>query len=57
MSDSQEALYLKDTDEIINILNTSLEGLSDEEAENRLRKYGKNELREKKKTPKIVLFL
>ena len=57
MTESIDKLYTKQTDDVFNIFKTSLEGLSDEEAERRLVIYGKNELREKKKRSKLILFL
>ncbi|TXT58078.1 MAG: Calcium-transporting ATPase [Promethearchaeota archaeon] len=57
MIDSSEKIYLKSIDDVFNLFNTSLEGISEEEAEKRLEKYGKNEIKETKKKSKIVLFL
>ncbi len=49
--------YKKNTQEVIKLLNSSLDGLSKEEAEERLKKYGHNELKEKEKSSVIKLFL
>lgn len=49
--------YKKDVDEIFQELNTSKDGLSEEEAQNRLRKDGLNKLVEKKKQSLFVKFL
>ncbi len=45
--------YTKKIEDILNELNTSLEGITFEEATNRLEKYGYNELNQKK--PKTIL--
>ena len=49
--------YLKDSEEILKSLNTTVDGLSSDEAAKREEKYGKNKLKEAKKTPLIVRFL
>ena len=49
--------YKKDIDEIFQELNTSKQGLNEEEAKNRLRKYGLNKLVEKKKQSLFIKFL
>lgn len=49
--------YKKNTQEVIKLLNSSLDGLSKEEAGERLNKYGYNELKEKEKSSVIKLFL
>ncbi len=49
--------YKKTVKETLEELDTSEEGLSKEKAEERLDKYGKNELRGKAQTPKLLLFL
>ncbi|WP_296647579.1 cation-translocating P-type ATPase [Romboutsia sp. 13368] len=49
--------YKKNTQEVMKLLNSSLEGLSKEEAQERLEKYGYNELKEKEKSSVIKLFL
>jgi Ca2+-transporting ATPase len=45
------------SEEVISKLGSARSGLSDEEARNRLRQYGPNELKEKGKTPAVVVFL
>ena len=49
--------YRKKINEIIENLNTSLSGLSSENAQLRLREHGPNELKETKKRPLIFMFL
>jgi|Deesub1362B_J571_1020462.scaffolds.fasta_scaffold00125_36 Ca2+-transporting ATPase len=49
--------YQKDITKVFKELDTSLEGLSKEEAERRLRKFGPNELVEKKKKSPLIMFL
>ena len=49
--------YSKTTDEVLAELNTSGQGLTGEEAELRLAKYGENRLHEKKKKTRINPFL
>jgi len=49
--------YDEAADAVLKTLNTSETGLSSEEAENRLQKYGKNELKEEEKTSLVKLFL
>ncbi|MBR3593135.1 MAG: cation-translocating P-type ATPase [Clostridia bacterium] len=49
--------YRKSISETLNDLGTREEGLSSAEAKRNLEKYGKNELREKKKAGPIVTFL
>ncbi|PIU23066.1 MAG: hypothetical protein COT13_05015 [Chloroflexi bacterium CG08_land_8_20_14_0_20_45_12] len=44
-------------EEALESLDSTRSGLSDEEARKRLRRYGFNELKEKAKTPGIVIFL
>ena len=44
-------------DAVLKTLDTSETGLSSGEAENRLEKYGKNELKEEEKTSAVKLFL
>ena len=48
--------YKKNIDEIIQKYNTTLEGLSNQEAKRRLDLYGKNELIKKKKKSKLKIF-
>ncbi|MGB9915166.1 MAG: magnesium-translocating P-type ATPase [Candidatus Bathyarchaeales archaeon] len=54
---STEELLILPNDELFTRLNTSLVGLSSEEAEKRLRIYGYNELAKKKKRATIIDFL
>jgi len=49
--------YDEAADAVLKALNTPETGLSSGEAENRLEKYGKNELKEEEKTSIITLFL
>ncbi len=49
--------YDEAADAVLKTLNTSETGLSSGEAENRLEKYGKNELKEEEKTSLVKLFL
>ncbi|MBD3253819.1 MAG: calcium-translocating P-type ATPase, SERCA-type [Candidatus Lokiarchaeota archaeon] len=49
--------YSKPIEEVLSTLDSSLEGLTQEEAELRLEKYGRNELKAKKKKSKLALFL
>ena len=49
--------YLKESSEVLEALQTRENGLSGKEAQERLEKYGKNKLKEGKKTPLIVRFL
>ena len=49
--------YLKESSEVLEALQTLENGLSGKEAQERLEKYGKNKLKEGKKTPLIVRFL
>lgn len=49
--------YVHDTDTVLEKLNSERDGLSPEEAENRLEKYGLNKLPEGKKKSAIVRFL
>ncbi|MBQ4509454.1 MAG: calcium-translocating P-type ATPase, PMCA-type [Clostridia bacterium] len=49
--------YLKSTEEVLNEQNTSLTGLSEAEAKDRLEKNGKNKLAEGKKESLLVRFL
>ncbi len=49
--------YTLSAEKVMNGLNTSLSGLSDEEAKLRLGQHGMNELREAKKISPIVIFL
>ena len=49
--------YMKEYLQVLNENNTSIEGLTINEAENRLRKNGYNELKEGEKIPLIKMFL
>ncbi|WP_164690103.1 cation-translocating P-type ATPase [Paraclostridium sordellii] len=49
--------YKKSIDETLNHLNTSLDGLTSDQAKDLLEKHGYNELKEKAKTPTWKLFL
>lgn len=49
-------MYQKSTDEALQELKSSPQGLSSQEAERRLAEHGKNKLAEGKKTPPIVRF-
>ena len=50
-------MYQQTIQTLIQHLNTTPSGLTSEEAEIRLNKYGLNELLEKKKTPVWLLFV
>ena len=49
--------HRKDTNEAIEALNSSIQGISSEEAQKRLAEYGPNELKEKKKKTLFMMFL
>jgi Ca2+-transporting ATPase len=49
--------HKKTTDEIIEVMNSSVSGLSSDEAQKRLAEYGPNELKEKKKKTPFMMFL
>lgn len=49
--------HQKTVEDVIEELNTSLKGVSSEEAEKRLLEYGPNELKEKKKKTPFMMFL
>lgn len=49
--------YNKKVEELYRELNTSINGLSEEEAKSRLEKYGENKLTERKKKSRIIIFL
>jgi Ca2+-transporting ATPase len=49
--------YSKSSEEVIKILETSRKGLTSKQAESRLEKYGKNELKKLKKLNAIKIFL
>ena len=49
--------HAKTEEEVLRILDTSVRGLSDEEARRRLEKYGPNELKETRKVTALSIFL
>jgi len=49
--------YLKDVSEVLESVDTTANGLSSEEAERRIAKYGKNKLKEAKKDSLFVRFM
>lgn len=49
--------YNKKVEEIYKELNTSINGLTEEEASKRLEKYGENKLAERKKKSNFIIFL
>lgn len=49
--------YTKAIEELYKELNSSIKGLSEEEANIRLQKYGENKLAERKKKSNIIIFL
>ena len=49
--------HQKTVEDVIEELNTSLKGISSEEAQKRLLEYGPNELKEKKKKTPLMMFL
>jgi len=55
--EGEKKYYQMSVKEALKDLDTSPEGLSREKAEERLKKYGKNELTGKVQTPKLLLFL
>ena len=52
-----DAFYMQSMREVFHILNTTREGLSKEEAEKRILKYGRNQLTSLVSTPKWLKFL
>ena len=52
-----ESYYHKSVEQTFKELNTSKEGLSEQEAKERLSKYGENKLKEAKKKSMFVRFL
>ena len=52
-----EKYYSKDTNTILKELNSSTSGLSSSEAEERLKKYGKNQLNDGEKISTLAVFL
>lgn len=57
MSNSNETLYLEPVENVFKKLDTTSDGLTEEEAKKRLDLYGKNELTEKKRKSKVIIFL
>lgn len=53
----EKAWYSLETEEVLKGLNTSLEGLSEEEVRARLKKFGFNELAKKKRVTPFKIFL
>ena len=53
----EKNFYQKTVEESFDTLETSKKGLSEEEAQERLEKYGENKLVKLKKTPEIIKFL
>ncbi|MEW6001856.1 MAG: cation-translocating P-type ATPase [Nitrospirota bacterium] len=49
--------YKKEVEDVLTILKTGREGLSSEEVERRLKEYGPNELKERKKKTPLMMFL
>jgi len=54
---SQINWHAMETDEVMRALNVTYQGLSIQEVEERLKKYGYNELKEKKRTTALQMFL
>jgi len=57
MNDETLNPYRRDVDDVLSVLGSGREGLSDEEAERRLAHYGPNRLEEKKKHSLFWMFL
>ncbi len=53
----REEFYMMNVDDSIKVLESSVNGLSDEAVEKRLLEYGKNELKEKESVPTWKIFL
>lgn len=53
----EKDFYNKTVDELYKEFSTDINGLSEEEANNRLLKYGENKLKEQKKKSNLALFL
>ncbi|MEK7864994.1 MAG: cation-transporting P-type ATPase, partial [Nitrospirota bacterium] len=49
--------HQKKANEIIEVMNSSVSGLSSDEAQKRLAEYGPNELKEKEKRTLFMMFL
>ena len=54
---SDVSWHTKSGEEVLSELDTPLGGLTSQEAENRLEKYGENKLREPDKVPAFIRFL
>ena len=54
---NMEKEYLKSSEEILKELNTSTQGLTDQQAEQRLAQYGENRLQEGRKTTMLERFV
>ncbi|MBW2992250.1 calcium-translocating P-type ATPase, SERCA-type [Candidatus Woesearchaeota archaeon] len=52
-----ESYHSKSPEDVLRLLNTTKKGLSDTEIENRLIKYGKNEIKHEEKINPVKLFL
>ncbi|GAJ24562.1 unnamed protein product, partial [marine sediment metagenome] len=52
-----ENYYALSINEVLKQLNTSKEGLSQKEVEERLKKYGYNELKKEKKLTPFIIFI
>ena len=50
-------MYNKSLKEVLETFDTTVDGISQEEAERRLNNYGENKLPEGKKTPLFIKFL
>lgn len=55
--EKKKCIYNETVDELYERLDTSIEGLSVEEAEKRLKMYGENKLQESKKKSNLLIFL
>jgi len=49
--------HARDIEEVFRALNTTIKGLSNEEAKRRLEEYGPNELREARRVTALEIFL
>ena len=54
---NMEKEYLKSSEEILKELNTSTQGLTDQQAEQRLAQYGENRLQEGRKITMLERFV
>lgn len=57
MEDEMKDFWSCDINNILNSLNTSADGLSEKEAEDRIDKFGENIFEEKKSTSKFMIFI